>query len=75
MATQVWLQQDLIVDSEEVRRALHEMIANSNNDATSYIVDLLTGTTSGPSLNKSNFQSWKIQRQLINGYVILNGMK
>jgi len=69
LATQVWLQQDLIVDSEELRRALHEMIANSNNDATSYIVDLLTGTTSGPSLNKSNFQAWKIQRQLINHWL------
>ena len=46
LATQVWLQQDLIVESEELRRAIHEMIANSNNDATSYILDLLTGTTS-----------------------------
>ena len=69
LATQVWLQQDLIVDSEELRRALHEMIANSNNDATSYIVDLLTGTTSGPSLNKSNYQAWTIQRQLINNWL------
>ena len=66
LATQVWIKQDLIVDSEELRRALHEMIANSNNDATSYILDLLTGTTSGPSLNESNYQAWKIQRQLIN---------
>ena len=65
----VWLQQDLIVDSEELRRALHEMIANSNNDATSYILDLLTGTTSGPSLNESNYQAWKIQRQLINNWL------
>ena len=69
LATQVWLQQDLIVDSEELRRALHEMIANSNNDATSYILDLLTGTTSGPSLNESNYQGWKIQRQLINHWL------
>ena len=69
LATQVWLQQDLIVDSEELRRALHEMIANSNNDATSYILDLLTGTTSGPSLNKSNYQAWTIQRQLINNWL------
>ena len=69
LATQVWLQQDLIVDSAELRRALHEMIANSNNDATSYILDLLTGTTSGPSLNESNFQAWKIQRQLINHWL------
>ena len=69
LATQVWLQQDLIVDSEELRRALHEMIANSNNDATSYILDLLTGTTSGPSLNESNYQGWKVQRQLINTWL------
>ena len=69
LATQVWLQQDLIVDSEELRRALNEMIANSNNDATSYILDLLTGTTSGPSLNKSNYQAWTIQRQLINNWL------
>ncbi len=66
LATQVWLEQDLIVDSEELRRALHEMIANSNNDATSYILDLLTGTTSGPCLNESNYQAWSTQRQLIN---------
>ncbi len=69
LATQVWIQQDLIVDSEELRRALHEMIANSNNDATSYILDLLTGTTSGPSLNESNYEAWKIQRQLINHWL------
>ena len=69
LVTHLWLQQDLIVDSEELRRALHEMIANSNNDATSYILDLLTGTTSGPSLNKSNFEAWKIQRQLINHWL------
>ena len=45
------------------------MIANSTNAATSYILDLLTGTTSGPSLNESNYQGWKIQRQLINHWL------
>ena len=45
------------------------MVAISNNDATSYILDLLTGTTSGPSLTKQNFQVWKIQRQLINNWL------
>tara|TARA_Y100001968_G_C19329404_1_gene703493 strand:+ start:268 stop:1161 length:894 start_codon:yes stop_codon:yes gene_type:complete len=69
LATQVWLQKDLIIDSDELRRALHEMIAYSNNDATSYILDILTGTTSGPSLNKQNFRAWKIQRQLINNWL------
>jgi len=69
LATQIWIKKDLIVDSEELRRALYEMIANSNNDATSYILDLLTGTTSGPSLNEQNFEAWKIQRKLINNWL------
>ena len=69
VATQIWIQKDLIVDSEELRRALFEMIANSSNDATSYILDLLTGTTSGPCLNEQNFESWKIQRKLINNWL------
>ena len=69
LATQIWIKKDLIIDSEELRRALYEMIANSNNDATSFILDLLTGTTSGPSLNEQNFEAWKIQRQLINNWL------
>jgi len=69
LATQIWMQKNLILDSVELRRALYEMIANSNNDATSYILDLLTGTTSGPSLNEQNFQAWKIQRKLINNWL------
>jgi len=69
LATHIWIRKDLIIDSAELRRALHEMIANSNNDATSYILDLLTGTTSGPSLNPTNFEAWKIQRQLINKWL------
>ncbi len=73
LATQKWIEKDLIVDSDELRRALHEMISNSSNDATSYILDLLTGTTSGPSLNQQNYQAWKIQRKLINKW--LNELK
>ena len=68
-ATKIWIEKDLIVESEELRRALTEMIANSNNDATSYILDLLTGTTSGPSLNNSNYKAWKIQRELVNNWL------
>ena len=69
LASQIWIQKDLIINSDELRRALYEMIANSNNDATSYILDLLTGTTSGPSLNEQNFEAWKIQRKLVNNWL------
>ena len=69
LASQIWIKKDLIINSDELRRALYEMIANSNNAATSYILDLLTGTTSGPSLNEQNFEAWKIQRKLINNWL------
>tara|TARA_Y100001968_G_scaffold99266_1_gene89285 strand:- start:76 stop:942 length:867 start_codon:yes stop_codon:yes gene_type:complete len=69
LATQAWITNDLIVDSNELNRALYEMIANSSNDATSYVLDLLTGTTSGPALSEENFQAWEIQRQLINNWL------
>jgi hypothetical protein len=32
----------------ELERALHDMIVDSSNDATHYVVDTLTGTTAGP---------------------------
>ena len=69
LASQIWIQKDLIINSDELRRALYEMISNSNNDATSFILDLLTGTSSGPSLNEQNFEAWKIQRKLINKWL------
>ncbi len=69
IATEEWLQKDLILDSNELRRALYEMIANSNNDATSFILDVLTATTSGPSLIDEQKDNWQEQRNLINQWL------
>ncbi len=44
------------------------MIVDSSNDATSLIVDTLTGTTSGPELPDAPFETWKHQRNLVNRY-------
>jgi beta-lactamase class A len=44
------------------------MIVDSSNDATSLVVDTLTGTTSGPELSPGPFTTWKTQRNLINRY-------
>ena len=68
-AVEEWLSKDLIIDSTELRRALSEMIVNSSNDATSYIVDQLTATTSGPSLTGFRWETWKRQRNLINDWL------
>ena len=69
IAIEVWLQKDFILDSHELRRALAHMIADSSNDATSYIVDILTGTNSGPSLKGNKWEAWKTQRQLVNKWL------
>jgi beta-lactamase class A len=55
-------------DTPELRRALHDMIVSSCNEATGYIVDLLTGTTSGPELPESELEQWHYKRDDVNRY-------
>ena len=69
IATEIWIRNKLIVESEELFRALSDMLIHSSNDATSYIIDVLTGTTSGPSLRGECWQSWQLQRKLINQWI------
>jgi hypothetical protein len=66
VAAEAWLQRQLIDDTPELRRALADMIRDSSNDATGLVLDLLTGTTSGPELPVEAFERWSLQRQLVN---------
>ena len=66
VAAEAWMQRQLIDDTPELRRALADMIRNSSNDATGLVLDLLTGTTSGPALPEAAFASWALRRQLVN---------
>ena len=50
-----WIEKGMIATSAELERATHDMIVNSSNDATSLVVDILTGTTSGPELSSGPF--------------------
>ncbi len=63
-----WLEDSKLTDTAELRRALHDMIVDSSNDATSYVVDVLTGTTSGPELPDAELQAWFEQRNAVNRY-------
>jgi beta-lactamase class A len=45
------------------------MIRDSSNDATGLVVDLLSGTTSGPELAPGALESWGQQRQLVNRWL------
>jgi len=69
LAIYYWIENKTIIRDIQVDEAIQEMLQNSSNDATSFIVDLLTGTTSGPSLEKEIFNSWKYQRTIINDWL------
>lgn len=63
-----WLASGMIEPQPELERAMTDMIVDSSNDATSFVVDTLTGTTSGPLLPSGPFETWKQQRNLVNRY-------
>ncbi|WP_414623643.1 serine hydrolase [Calothrix sp. CCY 0018] len=69
LAVHEWQQKDMVGTSAELERAMRDMIIDSSNDATSLIVDVLTGTTSGPELPRGPFETWKQQRNIVNRYL------
>ena len=68
VAAHVWLEQGMIQTSPETERAMANLISASSSDAISYILDILSGTTSGPSLPAGPFETWASQRNIINRY-------
>lgn len=69
LAIHEWQQKGMTESSEELERAIRDMIVDSSNDATSLVVDVLTGTTSGPELPPGPFETWKKQRHIVNRYL------
>jgi beta-lactamase class A len=56
------LEDGKLADTPELRRGLHDMIVDSYNEATSYVVDASTGTTSGPELPPAELADWNRRR-------------
>jgi hypothetical protein len=63
-----WLETGMAVSSPELERAIRDMIRDRNPDATSLVLDVLTGTTSGPEFSGGPFETWKSQRNIVNRY-------
>jgi beta-lactamase class A len=63
-----WLEDGRLEDTAELRRALNDMIVDSSNEATHYIIDLLTGTTSGPELPEPELDLWFEKRNAVTRY-------
>lgn len=68
VATHVWLEQGMAQLSPEIARALADMATEGAHDATSFIVDVLSGTTSGPAIPEGPFETWQSQRNIVNRY-------
>jgi beta-lactamase class A len=57
-----------LADTPELRRGMRDMIVDSYNEATSYVVDAITGTTSGPELAPEELGRWNEQRGIVTRY-------
>lgn len=58
---------------EEDERALADMLGQSGNESTGYLVDRITGTTGGPNLNSAELEGWMRARQAVNLWLIERG--
>ena len=52
----------------EMTRGLRDMIVDSSNEATQYILDVLTDTSSGAELAPEIFEKWQAKRNRVNRY-------
>jgi len=69
IAVEQWLREDRLLEEPELRRALGAMVRQGSGDALSYVLDRLSGTTSGPALLPSRRQAWERQRLLVNAWL------
>ena len=62
-----------VKDTPELIRAVKDMITVSSNDATGFVVDVITGTTSGPELSGREWEQWKERRNAVNRFFAARG--
>jgi beta-lactamase class A len=64
------LEDGTLKDSPELQRGLKDMIVESTNDATGYILDCITQTTSGPELSPEELKVWGEKRNAVNRFFV-----
>ncbi len=69
LAAYSWIETKKILFSEEISDAVYKMLFYSSNDATSFLIDIITGTTSGPCIEGDIWENWKYQRAIINDWL------
>lgn len=68
VAVHRWLEDKKIKETAELKRAVRDMIVDSSNEATQYVVDVLTHTTSGYELSAREMKEWQHKRDAMNRY-------
>jgi beta-lactamase class A len=63
-----WLEDKKIQETDELKRAVRDMIVDSSNEATQYVVDVLTQTTGGFELPPKEMEEWQAKRNAVNRY-------
>jgi len=72
------LEDKKVTMTKELERGVHDMIVDSSNEATQYILDVLTGTASGAEMPQREFEAWQYKRNRVNrwfssmGYTNIN---
>jgi len=62
------LEDGKVVMTPEMQRGLKDMIVVSSNEATQYILDVLTDTSSGAELPPDEFVKWQFKRNRVNRF-------
>lgn len=68
VAAHRWLEDKKIEETPELKRALRDMIVDSSNEATQYVLDVITHTTGGFELPTKEMEEWQYQRNAVNRY-------
>ena len=68
VAVHRWLEDKKIQETDELKRAVRDMIVDSYNEATQYVVDVLTHTTGGYELSPEEMKDWQYKRDAMNRY-------
>lgn len=68
VALHQWMENGKVKLTPEIQRATRDMIVDSSNEATQFIVDVVTDTSSGAELSPKELEKWGFKRNAVNRY-------
>jgi beta-lactamase class A len=68
VAAHRWMEDGRLKETEEFDRGVRDMIVESSNDATQYVLDTITGVSNGAELSEKEMSVWAEKRNAVNRY-------